>query len=299
MNDHEIIILFVVHTVVSLLYFFMAASKNKSQAISEFLIVFSIPIFGLIFLLGLRLFDFFRFKNEDPSYMYQEFKNSNSVLGDIIRRKANIIPIEDALFLDDAKLKRTLLTDAIKQDVLRNNNLLLRAVRDSDREISHYAVSAVTTTIEKMESQLFHLEKKMRSDPNNNDNLRQYADTMSDYLQIGFLDKISQKKSEKAYASMLENLISLDATEKKYFIEKINYEIKLENYIKAEEFCEKFLEYFPNSEMPYILYIKLYSQLKNYNGLQEKVKQLKASPIQFTVNALEIIRFWDGGEHYV
>ena len=299
MTDNEIVVLLVVHGVVSLLYLLIAAKKNKSQAISEFVIVFAMPVFGWVFLLSIRLFEILRFRNEDPSYLYLDFKNNHPVLGDSMRREANIIPIEDALLLDDTKMKRALLTDAIKQNVLNNNNLLLRAVQDKDREVSHYAVSAVTNTIENLESRLFQLEKKLRKDPSNKDDLKQYADNMGDYLRIGFLDEISQKKSEKAYADILETLISLDATEGKYFIEKINYEMKLENYTKAEAFCEIFLEHFPDSEVPYILYIKLYRQLKDYRKMQEKVKQLKACPSRFTINALKIIRFWDGGEQHV
>lgn len=288
------------HSAVSLLYFFIIlARQNKSQAVSEGLIVFCIPVFGLIFLLGVRVAELWRFRREDPSYMYSEFKNSRPVLGGIVRREANIIPIQDALFLKDVKMKRALLTDAIKQNVLSNNNLLFKAVRDEDREVSHYAVSAVTNIIEKLEALLFRLEKRLRETPGDVGDLKKYADAMDSYLRIGFLDAISQQKGEKNYAAILETLLSLDTTEKKYFIKKINCEIKLNHYEKAEEFCAAFLKHFPGDEEPYILYIKLYRQMEDYPRLQEKVRQLKASPIKLTINALETIRFWDGGGQYV
>ncbi len=86
----------------------------------------------------------------------------------------------------------------------------------------------------------FQLEKKLDKNPASKADWQQYADTMGDYLQIGFLDEKSQKTSEKAYAAILETLLSLDTTEKKYFIAKINCEMKLENYTKAKAFCEIF-----------------------------------------------------------
>ncbi len=299
MTDEVILILILANGILSLLYFIWAAKKSKSQAISEVAMMLLIPFFGPGFILIIKLAEVFKLKQEDPSYMYQEFKNKHLILGDFMQHEANIIPINDALFIDDTNTKRTLLTDAIKQNVLQNNNILLKVVRDSDREVSHYAVSMVTNIIGNLEVILFQLEKKLLEDPKNIECLMKYADAMSEYLQIGFLDPISQKKSEEIYINILENIISLKVTDKRYFIEKINYEIKQENYKKAEFDCRNFMDIFPNDEDPYLMYIKLYGQLNEYQKMQEKLQELKACPIKFTRNALEIIRFWGGEEEYV
>ncbi len=287
--------LFVAHVFLSLSYFFIISLKNKSQALSEFLIAVTIPGFGLAFLLAVKSARFLRLAGEDPSYMYRQFQNNRPMLGQFAWQETNIIPLEDLLALDDTKTKRAMLGDVIKKNILNNNELLFKAVRDPDSEVSHYAVSVVTNKIEKLESLLFHSEKKLAQAPTDIEALKEYADTMGDYLRMGFLDEISQKKNEKIYVNVLETLLSLDTAESKYFIEKISYEMVLKNYEKAETFCEMFLRHFPDNENPYIMYIKLYWQLKNYHKLQEKIKQLKASPIRLTINALELIRFWDGG----
>jgi hypothetical protein len=287
------------YVVGSLFYFFVRSRTNRAQAFTELAIALLIPGFGLIFLLLVGSAKTLRLAGEDPSYMYRDFKAPHTNLGNFTKEEADIIPIQDVLTLEDTKIKRALLGDVIKKDVLINKNVLYNAVKDPDSEVSHYAVSVVTHKIEATEAILFQLEKRLDSAPANAEVLKQYAEVMEVYVKMGFLDAVSQKKNEQAYAYALEKLLSLDTSEKKYFIEKINFELKLDNFREAERFCALFADRFPDDEDSYVMYIKLYHRTDNHGKLKEKIRQLKGSDIRFTYKALETIRFWDGGEQYV
>jgi hypothetical protein len=287
------------YVVLSLVYFFVRSRSNRAQALTELWIALLIPGFGLIFLLLVGSAKILRLTGEDPSYMYRDFKIPHTNLGNFTREEADIIPIQDVLTLDDTKTKRALLGDVIKKDVLINKNVLYKAVKDPDSEVSHYAVSVVTQKIEEMETILFQLEKRLDSDSANIEVLKQYVEVMEIYVKMGFLDEVSQRKSEEAYVYALEKLLALDASEKRYFIEKIDFELKLGHFKKAENYCGLFMSSFPGDEDPYVMYIKLYHRMNNYQKLQEKIRQLKGSDIRFTNKALETIRFWDGGEQVV
>lgn len=287
------------YVALSLVYFLVRSRRNRAQALTELVIALLIPGFGLIFLLLIGSAKLLRLTGEDPSYMYRDFRMPHPSLGNFTKAEADIIPIQDVLTLDDTKTKRALLGDVIKKDVLINKNVLYKAVKDPDSEVSHYAVSIVTHKIQEMEAILFQLEKRLDSDSANAEVLKQYADVMDIYVKMGFLDEVSQRKYEQAYVYALEKLLVLDRSEKKYFIEKINYELKLGDLAQAERFCALFKDAFPGDEDPYVMYIKLYHRMNNYQKLQETIRQLKGSDIRFTNKALETIRFWDRSEQYV
>lgn len=264
--------------------------ENKTKALCEAALVFFIPGFGLLFMV---IMNFVKAPSEDPSYVYKEFSDNRMLLREFSVQEANVLPVQDALMLDDNSTKRNLLLEVIKRDVLKNDELLLRATHDEDTEISHYAVSIVTTKIQAMEDNFYELEKKLAVNPDDIPSLKEYADTLRSYLNIGFLDNLSKLKREKEYGDLLAKILSFDTTEKKFFQEKINCEINLLNFDEAQKYCDLFLESFSNHEEPYLQYVKLYHKLKNPQKVREHIARLKATNIKFSKETLDIIRFWD------
>ena len=57
-------------------------------------------------------------------------------------------------------MKRKYFTDAIRQDMVSNQNILHKAVYDEDREIAYFAVSLMTAKLQALSNELFHLEQK-------------------------------------------------------------------------------------------------------------------------------------------
>lgn len=284
------------HVTVCVMYYMIRAQHNGGQAFCETAIVFFIPGFGLAFLVLLRIFEKLKFADEDPSYIYKNFENDCIPLLEHDQQTDSILPMQDALLLEDTKTKRRLLSDAIKKDVLQNNNILLSAVRDEDSEISHYAVSMVNRKIRDLEAVFYRLHKKLKATPNDVTALKEYVNVVDVYLKSSSLDTVSQVKLQEDYTAILERLLHLDGSEKKYFLMKINCEIELQNYKKAEEFCHLFLQHFPHSEEPHLLSIKLSYYLLDYQKIRQAIQGLKNSEVQFSKEALEIIRFWDRGE---
>lgn len=282
----------IVHFVITAIYFVLIVKikKNWLTALCESSFVLLIPGFGLIFMIVMNLA---KSPSEDPSYVYKDFCDKRMLLREFSLKESDILPIQDALMLEDNTAKRSLLLEVIKRNVLKNDELLFKATRDEDTEISHYAVSVVTNKIQIMGDIFHELGKKLSRHPNDIDVLKEYADTLKGYLKIGFLDKLSKMNHEKDYVDLLAKILSLDKTEKKYFLEKINHEIDLANFDEAQKYCDLFLKSFSNHEEPYLQYIKLYHKLKDLKIMREYIAQLKAADIKISKESLDIIRFWD------
>lgn len=282
------------HILFSVLWFVWRLRKSKSQAICECILILCMPVFGVLYIAGSQLIAKCIADNKH-AYQHKKLKNQNRILQDLGKYDTDIIPLNDALYIEGMNKKRSLLTDAIQHDVLVNQQILFKAIGDEDREVSHYAASTLTNKIEQLEGALFKLYKKIKEKPDELSLLQAYAETMEDYLSIGYLDQLSKKQSEQRYAAILERILMQMDTKEEFFAAKIRCELRLKNIVKAETFCDKFLRVFPRSEAPYIYYIKVYQQAKKYDKLQEKIAQLKTCPIKLSPEALRIIRFWDGG----
>jgi hypothetical protein len=279
------------HLTLTAVYAFFRLTRKHilAQTVCETAIVLFLPGFGLLFM---TVFHLAQDPSRDPSYVYKDFTDDKVLLKEFSLQEADVLPVQDALMLEDNTTKRTLLLDAIKRDVLKNDELLLKAVHDQDTEVSHYAVSIMTTKIQAMEDSFYELGQKLAADPHDLAALKQYADTMSDYLKIGFLDQISQKKFEKEYAGLLARLLAVDQSCEKYFLAKIDCEIGLGHFAEAEKYCGLFMKHYSLREEPYLQYIKLYHHLRDTKKTGEYIKMLKDTNIKFTKNALNMVRFF-------
>lgn len=287
----------IIHIAITVGYFFLASKKDSCQAFCEAVIVLLLPGVGVAFLIFINTLKLLSEDKQDPAYVYQDFKHRQPTVRRPLKQEADIIPMSEVLKLDDTATKRKILGDVIKRDLLHNREALFDAVQDADSEVSHYAVSVVTHRIAEIESLLFELRQKNRQNPDNPEILRQYAEGLNFYLQLGNLDEVSRVRCEQEYGEVLESLIFLDGKEKRYFIELINCHIKNSNYEQAEYICRVFREKFPLAEEPYLAEIKLNYYLQNYAAISTTINQLKQVNITFTKEALQVVRFWDGGIH--
>lgn len=286
------------HILSTFIYYIIRTRQNRGQAFCEGVIAFLIPGCGLAFLLVMWGIRSLKLTDEDASYMYKDFESDCIPLQAHENRELKILSMQDVLLLDDTKTKRTLLCDAVKRDVLCNSDALLKAIRDEDSEISHYAVSMVKRKMSDLEAVFYRLSKELRETPDNVTILKKYANVVDVYLKSSFMDEVSRKKLQQDYAMNLERLLLSDRTEEKYFSMKINCEIELRNYKKAEEFCQLFLDLFSDAEEPHLLNIKLSYYLQDRQKVQQAIQRLKTSKTQFSNHAMEIVRFWDRGEYH-
>lgn len=284
------------HVIFSLIYFYWRTRTSYSQAVCEFIICVSIPVFGILYLLLGNMLHKFAYNNIGESeYLKEKLVHLKVGVGAVKQYMANVIPLSDALYLDDVVNKRELLTNAIRQDTLTDHRLLFKAVRDNDREISHYAASMLTAMLENMETELFRLEQQLQAQPDNYECQIAYVEQMAEYLTIYLLEPLRKAKYLQQYRLVLWKLINSPFAKEQHYANLFDCELNLGNYVQAEALCQQYLQDAAGNEEPYLLYIKLYQHLKNYKALHQKLSELKSCPICLSPKALNIIRFWDRG----
>ncbi len=207
-------------------------------------------------------------------------------------KEINVVPIEEALLVNDLSSRRRVMIDLLKQDTFEYLEVLGMAVANEDTETSHYAVSAIVEIKRKLTLSLQELAVKYEDEAGDPYFLQTYASVLKSYMRSGFIDDRTLLMHKYTYSTVLQQLMVADAAYAEAYEEKINIDIELREYVSAENTALAYLEQFPNSEAPYLALMKVYYVMRSFELLQETLSRLKRSTVRLSNHALKIVRFW-------
>ena len=99
-----------------------------------------------------------------------------------------IIPLEEVLIVNDAKIRRKLIMDILHDNPERYMDVLMQARLNEDVEVVHYATTAMAELSKNYDDRLQKLEQKYEKDPDNWDRINEYCLFMKQYLENGLLE---------------------------------------------------------------------------------------------------------------
>ncbi|MCY6482929.1 hypothetical protein OW763_00985 [Clostridium aestuarii] len=215
-------------------------------------------------------------------------------------KEANIISVEEALLINENKVKRSLISDILKGNYEKHIKILKKSIEDEDSETSHYAAAAIMEIKRQFQINIGRIETEYQNNKNDLEVLKEYVEVLKRYLFSGLLDKSEYKRILFIYSGMLEKVLSIDSSNEQYFVEKINCEFEFENYSNAKKLCDEFVRYHSQKEQPYLMYMKLYYMTKNYTRFKETIEFIKKNrKIKLSNEGLNLLRFWIEGESVV
>ncbi|GMQ60033.1 hypothetical protein AN1V17_44330 [Vallitalea sediminicola] len=280
----------IIYTCICILYSLCFYKKSRQLVFIRFVITMVLPILGIIFLtlidIGLKS------KSGVHDFDFNQISSSNDYSIYDLNDKRDIVPIEEALILNDNIVKRELVINMIKDKTLSNVNGLKLALQDEDTETSHYAASAIMQIKSEFENKIKDLTVKYEKNNNDSALIREYIEVLKDYIDIGLMEKQMEKRLKNDYSKLLSQIINLGIKDKEYYIMKIDIDLDMEDFGQARHFCNLFLEQYEKLEDPYLLFMKLHYRLKDYNMLNKRIEELKELPISLSSEALNKIRFW-------
>lgn len=284
-----------VHFIISLICFGISI-KDKQKALLNFIMVFTLPVLGILFLVIIKVLEKIQSDSEQELKSYQLYiKNKQQILElkkvDYVK-EINVISLEEALLVSENKIKRNLLIDVFKNDYKISVKALKKALQDEDSETSHYAASGIMRL--KKEFELKISEYRVEYEKNKSDKglIKSYLILLKNYLNSDLLDQNNYNKYLKEYSHILGKVVFISDLGKEFFEDKISAEITLGNLNKAKDFCDKYYKKFPNIEGPYLMYMKLYYYLKDNNSMKYILAKLRNSNIVLTKRGLDMVRFW-------
>ena len=207
--------------------------------------------------------------------------------------QADIVPLSDTYLLGDARLKRRLFTDAIKQEVVENPTILQDAVHDEDREITYYAVSMMTAHMEKVSEAIETVKKQLETEPTDA-LLDQYAGLLETYLEHGYGDAQSRSFMEHELRATLTQLVQHAPKSAPGRERQIRAFLRGKEYEEAEAACRHYAEVCAGEEGPVYMKLVLAASRHDAKGVQSAVAALRALPVRLSPRAITAIRYWGG-----
>ena len=236
------VLFFAVHFIFTALFFFFdLRGKDLLRAGVETAIVFCLPVAGFIIMALYKIIAgrFHLYVGEEPE---ESDHGTAFFLGHKV--EDDIVPLNDAYLLPDIERKRRFFTDAIKQAVVENEQILRMAMHDPDREVAYYAISLLTSRIEKLESRIFDTERGAGGiDGIAEENLEEYAGVLKEYLSHkDFIDEVTWADKQRTYIEVLSRLRRIHVDVADYYEDEISERLRVNDFdgaIAAREAMEE------------------------------------------------------------
>ena len=99
-----------------------------------------------------------------------------------------IVPLEDALLLNQPGVRRELIMDVLNDDPGEYMELLKKARMNDDVEVVHYAITAMVELSKDYDYRLQQIERRYARQPEDPAVLAEYCDFLEEYLEQGILE---------------------------------------------------------------------------------------------------------------
>lgn len=288
----------VLHIILSVISVLMLIGQFNYHKLAETLIIVLMPFLGLILVIAMRVANF-RFKQfgmerkarEHLEELLKQEEEQYTVSEEVLLG-GDIVPLNDLLYLERVGDKHSLLTAAVRQSVLEDMSILKKAIRDEDREVSHYASSMATSAISTIEKKLYSFKASKAENWDNATFLKEYEETIAGYLRLGMVDKVTYVRMVEQHKEVLAQLQKLLPDNVVYLDKLLDILLKQKSYQEAEAFAKQAVEYNTESEKHYLLLLRVYTSCKEYNKMRDVLGKLRNSNIKLSAEGMKTIRYW-------
>lgn len=219
----------------------------------------------------------------------QDFRGTNLSQED---RLPSVVPLEEAIFVNDAKTRREFMMDIIGQDADQYIDLLQKAKFNDDIEVIHYASTAIMEIQREHELALRRSEAAVQSSPNDSGALDAYLLTLKKYINSGLVEENFLFIQRSRYHEAFLKRIKMPDAEPSVYYDAVDNLIEMSRFADAEEILRKSSELWPGDETVYMLELKICHLSKDREKRNRLIAEMKQKRNQFSSYAREAIDYW-------
>ena len=213
-------------------------------------------------------------------------------------REKNILPLEEAVLVDDSKNQRLAMMNVIKGDIRESLSVISLALHAKDSETAHYAASALSSVLNEfritVSKMLRSLEEEAPGETRVEEELLDYMDSV---LHQQVLSDLEQDRFVHIMESTAEGLYQKNASR----LTAGQYEniclrlLEVRDTDLCGKWCGRLSEQYPGQLPAYACKLKLYFALQQKDAFFKTMDDLKRSDIGVNSEMLEIIRIFSHG----
>lgn len=299
-HEQEIVLLLTilaVNTVLALFYLFYGVLKQrevKKHIILSFFMIMC-PLVGPLFLLLSHIFYYVFFdSNIDLSAITFSKDRVDVLERPDVEEEINVVPIEEAIMIDDKENLRRLLLNVLRGDITKSIRAVTKALNSADSEASHYAASAIMDIMNEFQKTMQHFQAELDNNPKDLEINQLYIDYLIKMLQADFLSKLELRTYVYTLMHITQNLYTYHEADVKvtYYSALIDLLFQIGDLQNANIWLERLLSHYPDHIDMYRCVLRYYYNIKDRNHYFYYLNQLKSSNIPIDKDLLELIRIF-------
>ena len=261
-----------------------------------FFVALLLPFWGVLLVLILHFQILFEADNGidvGVEKLKLESELYRSVTVDENQVSANTVPIEEALVVNSAKERRTIIMDVLNDNPKEYIEFLQKAGNNEDTEVVHYAVTAMVEISKENDYKLQEFERQLSLNPDDITVLNQYTDFLWNCLSQNLMQGQVEVLNRELFSSLIQKKIALVNPSIFDFKRAIENELKCNNFTQASITLREMKKLYPDSEEYYISRLNYLASLGRGDDIKSLINEIYKKNIFLSSKTKEVLAFWE------
>ncbi len=269
-------------------------SDNRRAFMLKSIVMLLCPVIGPVFFFVSYLMDKLLFWTapdlEDVIFSKERVKTQ---LKADEERARNMVPLEEALAINEKKDLRLVMMNMVKGEVQDSLAAIALALDSEDSESSHYAASVMTDELNEFRTKVQKLLHGIQNEKEEETMLEEMLISyMNKVLKLQIFTPVEQKRFVNIMADTAEKIREKD-------ISKLTEEqcenvcmrlLEIKDFTNSEKWCVWLADQYPEQLSAYTCKLKLYFTLQNKEAFFTTLNELRQSEVVIDRETLELIR---------
>lgn len=260
-----------------------------------FFVALLLPFWGAMILLVLHFQIWFKADDSidiDVEKLKLESELYKSVTIDEKKVAATTVPIEEALVINSARERRSIIMDVLNDNPKEYIEFLQKAGNNEDTEVVHYAVTAMVEISKENDYLLQNYEREYALNPDSPVVLKNYIEFLWSCLSQNLMEGKVEVINRELFSTLIAKKIATNGEIDDYIL-SVENDLKRGRFDTAGETLLKMKELYSDKEEYYLLQIQYLASLGRGEDIQKLLEELDSKHIFLSSKAKEVLAFWE------
>lgn len=290
------VILLFVHLVISALVFLGIQFHILKVHDYMFFVALLLPFWGALIVLILHFQIFFRADDSidvGVEKLKLESELYRRITVDDKKVAANTVPIDEALVVNSARERRSIIMDVLNDNPREYIQFLQKAGNNEDTEVVHYAVTAMVEISKENDYKLQDFERQHAQNPEDITVLTQYTDFLWSCLSQNLMQGQVEVLNRELFSALMGKKMALTPGSIPDFQRVVANELKRKNYTLASESLRQMQAAYPDSEEYYLSRLDYLAALGRGDDIKLLLKEINTKHIFLSSATKGVLAFWE------
>jgi len=257
-------------------------------------IAFFVPVWGFMAIIVADFCTRFKRagkKNSELESMRRSLVEVGSNLAPV-NESENVVPLEDALLMDDSSVKRSVIMDVLMEDSKKYVKVLDQARMNEDAEVVHYATTAMVELSKEYELKAQEYSSMYAENPLKPGLLDEYVDFLEYYLSSNMLQGKLLEIIRNTFIQLLTEKIERSGT--KYDYHRMVVHLLNQGYLSmADEVISQMEKVYKDDDDTWLMRFRYYYYTNAGSRIQEMIREVKTSDRFYSHEIRQLVEFWN------